>query len=73
MSTFSLHLFAADHGEVIEDLASFTGEDQSGSFGLLAHHDRFMTALTFGLARLRFADGRHEYLGLPGGLLYFLD
>lgn len=73
MNTFSLHLFAADHGEVIEDLASFTGEDQSGSFGLLAHHDRFMTALTFGLARLRFADGRHEYLGLPGGLLYFLD
>ncbi|MCU0934067.1 MAG: hypothetical protein MUE86_06455 [Thiobacillaceae bacterium] len=73
MNTFSLHLFAADRGEVIEDLASFTGEDQSGGFGLLAHHDRFMTALTFGLARLRFADGRHEYLGLPGGLLYFLD
>ena len=73
MNTFTLHLFAADHGEVIEDLASFTGEDRSGSFGLLAHHDRFMTALTFGLARLRFADGRREYLGLPGGLLYFLD
>ena len=45
MNTFTLHLFAADHGEVIEDLASFTGEDKSGSFGLLAHHDRFMTVL----------------------------
>jgi len=73
MNTFSLHLFAADRGEIIEDVASFTGEDKSGSFGLLARHDRFMTALTFGLARFTFADGSPEYLGFPGGLLYFVD
>jgi F-type H+-transporting ATPase subunit epsilon len=73
MNTFTLHLFAADRYERIEGVASFVGEDRSGSFGLLPQHDRFMTALTFGLARLRRADGSREYLGFPGGLLYFID
>jgi F-type H+-transporting ATPase subunit epsilon len=73
MNTFTLHLLAADRTEIIENVVSFTGEDKSGSFGLLARHERFMTALTFGLARLLLADGSHEYLGFPGGLLYFVD
>ncbi|MFI5168402.1 MAG: F0F1 ATP synthase subunit epsilon [Thermoanaerobaculales bacterium] len=73
MNTFTVHLFAADRYERIEGVASFVGEDRSGSFGLLPRHDRFMTALTFGLARLRRADGSREYLGFPGGLLYFID
>jgi F-type H+-transporting ATPase subunit epsilon len=72
MSTFTVHLFAADRYECIGDVASFTGEDKSGRFGLLARHERFMTALTFGLARLLLADGSREYLGFPGGLLYFV-
>jgi F-type H+-transporting ATPase subunit epsilon len=72
MNTFTLHLFAADRYESIGSVASFTGEDKSGRFGLLARHDRFMTALTFGLARVLLADGSREYLGFPGGLLYFV-
>ncbi len=73
MNSFTLQLLAADRGEVIKEVASFNGEDATGSFGILARHDRFLTALRFGLARLRFGDGREEYLGLPGGVLYFLD
>lgn len=73
MSTFTLHLLAADRTETINNVLSFSGEDKSGSFSLLARHERFMTVLTFGLARLRLADGTQEYLGLPGGLLYFCD
>jgi len=72
MNTFTVHLFAADRYERIGDVASFSGEDKSGRFGLLARHERFMTALTFGLVRLVLADGSREYLGLPGGLLYFV-
>jgi F-type H+-transporting ATPase subunit epsilon len=72
MNTFTVHLFAADRYECIGDVASFTGEDKSGRFGLLARHERFMTALTFGLARLLLANGSREYLGFPGGLLYFV-
>ena len=73
MTTFTLHLYAADSYERIDEVASFVGEDESGSFGLLARHDRFMTVLTFGLARLRHGDGATEFLGLPGGVLYFVD
>lgn len=73
MNTFTLHLLAADRTETINNVISFSGEDNSGSFSLLARHERFMTTLTFGLARLRLADGSQEYLGLPGGLLYFCD
>lgn len=73
MRTFSLLLLAADRSKIIEGVIRFTGEDASGSFGLLAHHERFMTVLTFGLARLQRRDGVTEYLGFPGGLLYFMD
>lgn len=73
MSLFTLHLLAADRGEVIENVASFNGEDTSGRFGILAHHERFLTTLDFGLARLRLGDGSQVYLGLPGGVLYFVD
>lgn len=73
MNTFRVELLAADRGQTIDGVASFIGEDTSGSFGLMAHHVRFMTVLTFGLARLRTADGAWQYAGLPGGLLYFVD
>lgn len=73
MSTFTLHLLASNRTETISNVLSFKGEDTSGSFSLLARHERFMTTLTFGLARLKLADGTQEYLGLPGGLLYFTD
>lgn len=73
MNLFGLHLCAADSYELIEGVAAFTAEDASGSFGLKARHGRFMTSLGFGLARLTLADGSRQYLGLPGGLLYFVD
>ena len=73
MNTFILHLFAADRTDTIAEVTCFTGEDASGSFGLLAHHDRFMTALSFGLARVLLADGSRVYLGFPGAFLYFID
>ena len=73
MNTFRVQLLATDRGEAIDGVASFVGEDSSGSFGLMAHHLRFMTVLGFGLARLRMGDGSRLYLGLPGGLLYFAD
>ncbi len=73
MTPFEVQLLATDRGETIAGVASFVGEDASGSFGLMAHHQRFMTVLAFGLARLTLADGGRRYVGLPGGLLYFVD
>ena len=73
MSTFTLHLHSAREFEQIEQVESFVGEDGSGSFGLKAHHERFMTVLVFGLARYRCTGQDWHYLALPGGLLYFID
>lgn len=73
MNHFTLHLLAADRTEIINNVLSFSAEDTSGRFSIMAGHERFMTTLAFGLARLRLADGTEEYLGFPGGLLYFYD
>lgn len=64
-----LHLQSATQYEQVEDVASFVGEDASGSFGLLPGHARFMTVLVFGLARFRCRGGSWEYLALPGGVV----
>jgi F-type H+-transporting ATPase subunit epsilon len=73
VNVFNLHLFAANRYELIDQVVSFTAEDSSGRFGLQARHERFMTTLTFGLASLLRSESRREYLGLPGGVIYFVD
>jgi len=73
VKTFTLHLQDATHSERLDDVESFVGRDASGAFGLLAGHERFMTALVFGLARFRAAGGGWEYLAVPGALVYFID
>ena len=73
MNTFPLHLESTTQYERVEQVSSFIGEDDSGSFGVLPGHARTMTLLRFGLARFRVLGGDWEYLALPGALAYFLD
>ena len=73
MRTFELFLQGARQFERIDGVTSFVGEDATGSFALRAHHERFMSALVFGLARYRLLDGDWHYLALPGALLYFVE
>ena len=73
MNAFPLHLESATQYERIENVVSFVGEDESGSFGILPGHGRMMTLLSFGLARFRTADQDWEYLALPGALAYFVN
>jgi len=73
MKPFSLILQDATHNQQIDGVTSFVGEDSSGSFGILAGHDRLITALVIGLARFRVGDGDWQYLAVPGGILYFQD
>ncbi|MEZ5403672.1 MAG: F0F1 ATP synthase subunit epsilon [Bryobacteraceae bacterium] len=70
MSTFTLSLTSATESERVERVASFAGEDASGSFGILPGHARMITILTFGMVRFRPVDGPWEYLAVPGGVLY---
>jgi F-type H+-transporting ATPase subunit epsilon len=73
MTGFVMHLQSATQYERVDDVTSFVGEDDSGSFGILAGHARAMTLLSFGLARFRIGSRAWQYLALPGGLAYFVD
>lgn len=59
------------HIEEFDKAGSFVGEDASGQFGLLAHHDRMMTVLLIGLARFYSVDHGWQYIAVPGAVLYF--
>jgi F-type H+-transporting ATPase subunit epsilon len=73
MDAFDIHLQSATQYEKIHNVVSFVGEDNSGQFGILAHHDRMMTCLKFGLAWFRYANNEIDYLALPGAIIYFID
>jgi F-type H+-transporting ATPase subunit epsilon len=73
MNDFVLHLQSATQYDRVDYVVSFVSEDSSGSFGLLAHHERMITCLKYGLAWFRFDDNKIDYLALPGGVLYFVD
>ncbi len=73
MRVFTMHLQSATQYEHIEGVTSFVGEDESGSFGIRARHERMTTALSYGLARYQLQQGIWRYLAFPGGILYFAD
>ncbi len=68
-----MHVQSATQYEHIEGVTSFVGEDESGSFGIRARHERMATALSYGLARYQLQQGVWRYLAFPGGILYFAD
>lgn len=71
MNTFTLELHDATKRHQVDDVCSFVGEDASGSFGIQARHARFMTSLSFGLARYRRRQAGWHYIAMPGAVLYF--
>ncbi|WP_237056364.1 F0F1 ATP synthase subunit epsilon [Microbulbifer sediminum] len=73
MTYFRLELLSAAEERHVDNVISFVGEDDSGSFGILAGHGRCITSLVFGLARFRCDGEGWQYLAVPGGVLYFLD
>jgi len=71
MNTFTLRLFDPKQTREFDRLVSFSGRDESGSFGILANHARLMSVLSMGLAWFNLAEGDKFYLACPGGVLYF--
>jgi len=70
---FTLRLQDATRSEDFDDVTGFVGEDSSGSFAILADHERFITVLILGLARFRVGESSWSYLALPGAVVYFRD
>ena len=73
MKSFTMLLQDVTRAEKIEGVTSFVGENDAGSFGILANHAHMMTTLVMGLARYRVEQGRWQYLAQPGALLSFRD
>lgn len=71
MSAFVLVLQDAAHREELAEVASFVGEDASGSFGIQGGHAELITVLEPGLARFRHGSGPWQYVALAGGVLHF--
>jgi F-type H+-transporting ATPase subunit epsilon len=71
VKTFSLSLFDTAHTQTIADVVSFSGEDSSGRFGILAERERMITCLAFGMARIHTLSGQVLFIAMPGGVLYF--
>lgn len=70
---FTLELCDTRTMEGVEGVESFVGEDASGSFGILADREHFVTVLVWGICRYRTNDGCWHYAALPGGVLSFLE
>ena len=73
MTGFTLLLQDNTHAEKIAGVTMFVGEDNTGSFGILANHTRMMTVLVMGLSRFRVADQDWQYIATPGALVYFYN
>jgi len=73
MSSFDVRVLSPRASERLQDIEAFVGEDASGQFGLRARHERFLAVLVPGLASLRRADGRTEYLAQSGAVAHFAD
>lgn len=71
MKDFTLSLQDSKGIETVPGVTSFLGRDASGSFGILADHARFMTALVTGLAAFRTGEDEWHYLAVPGAILSF--
>jgi len=71
MSAFVLHVLSPGAEERLDGVEAFIGEDASGQFALRANHERFLSVLEPGLARLRRVDGRTEYLAQSGAVVHF--
>jgi F-type H+-transporting ATPase subunit epsilon len=54
-----------------DTVLSFIARDGSGSFGIQAHHETFVTCLRPGLARFRCVDDGWHYLAQPGAVVLF--
>jgi F-type H+-transporting ATPase subunit epsilon len=73
MKTFVLNIYSAQANLTMDDVTNFVGIDASGSFGILADHERMMTILEFGFVTVRRRDHGVQYIAMPGAVLYFSE
>lgn len=73
MKTFALVLQDISKEWRDDRVYSFIARDASGSFGLQANHETFVTCLQPGIAGFRGHDRQWCYLAQPGSVVIFID
>ncbi|MBI1395984.1 MAG: F0F1 ATP synthase subunit epsilon [Betaproteobacteria bacterium] len=71
MNTFRMRVQAGIAQTVVENVASFIGEDASGQFGILPGREPLVTVLEPGLARFRTPDAPWRYVAISAATLRF--
>jgi F-type H+-transporting ATPase subunit epsilon len=56
-----------------DDIRHLRAEDETGAFGILDHHEDFLTALSISVVTWRDAAGAEHYLAVRGGMLSVQD
>jgi len=69
-STFDLIILTPTEKKEIKDIEFFRGEDESGSFGILANHIEFLTILTESIAIVK-KDQKEFYFAFNKGVFRF--
>ena len=70
-SSFNVSLQSPFSSRVIAGVRSVATVDATGSFGILARHERMMTILEFGFTTVGTIDDGTLYVAHPGGVIYF--
>ena len=73
MNTFELILQDMTQQWHEAEARSFVATDVSGSFGIQAGHETFVTCLRPGLARFMDGSGQWQYVAQPGAVVWFAD
>lgn len=71
MRAYSCQLIAPAKIVQLQNIRSFIGRDQSGSFAILAGRRDFLTVLEYGVCTINDVEDRPCYFGLAGGVLSF--
>jgi len=66
---FRLRLITATRVVLDEDVVSVVAEDESGSFGVLAGHERLAAALVPTILRCKLASGGMRFVAVDRGVL----
>lgn len=70
---FKLRLLSSTQSHDCNVVRHFIGADESGSFGILPDHERFITAVEFGLSRYQTDKDQWVFIASPGGVIYFSE
>jgi F-type H+-transporting ATPase subunit epsilon len=68
-AAFRLRLITPTQVVLDEEVVSVVAEDASGSFGVLAHHERLVAALVPTIIRCQTRAGQVKYVAVDRGLL----